>query len=372
MHRPPAEIGQSVEEVDTPALIVELDAFERNLRRMAGLAKQYGVHLRPHAKTHKTPAIAHLQVAAGAIGVCCQKVSEAEVMVENGIADVYVSNEVVGRRKVERLAALARRARVSTCIDHPDQIAPLSQAACRFGVTIGVRVEIRVGNRCGVPPGISAVALANEITGSPGLRFEGLQSYNGRSQHIHPLDERLAAAAQTIASTRMTRDALTSAGYDCLYIGGAGSGTYAQEGTSGVFNELQTGSYLFMDADYAKLLGPEGAPVADWEHSLFILSTVMSRPEAARAIVDAGLKSVSLDSGPPVLAGNRVAEYVRHGDDHSGWLFENPLDAPGLGEKIRMIPGHCDPTVNMYDWLVGIRGGRVETLWPVLARGALT
>lgn len=338
MQRPPAEIGQSVEEVDTPALIVELDAFEANLQRMGRLAKEYGVHLRPHAKTHKTPAIAHLQVKAGAIGVCCQKVAEAEVMVEGGISDVYVSNEVVGQKKVERLAALGRRARISTCIDHPEQIAPLSEAARKFGVTLGVRVEIRVGNRCGVPPGSAAVALANEIAASPGLRFEGLQAYNGKAQHIYLHVERLVAATQTVADAKTTRDALKSAGFDCLYIGGAGSGTYDIEGKSGIYNELQTGSYLFMDLDYAKLRGAGGAPVVDWQHSLFVLATVMSRPEPARAICDAGLKSVSIDSGPPALAGNARAEWVRGGDDHSGWLYTDASEAPAMGQKIRILP----------------------------------
>ncbi len=372
MQRPPAEIGQPVDEVDTPALIVELDAFEANLQRMARLAKEYGVHLRPHAKTHKTPAIAQMQVRAGAIGVCCQKVAEAEVMVEGGITDVYVSNEVVGRRKVERLAALGRRARLSTCVDHPDQIGPLRDAAQKFGVTLGVRVEIRVGNRCGVPPGISAVDLATQIASSPGLRFEGLQAYNGKAQHIYLHIERLVATTQTIGDARSTRDALKNAGFECLYIGGAGSGTYAIEGQSGVYNELQTGSYLFMDLDYAKLRGPSGAPLGDWQHSLFVLATVMSRPEPARAICDAGLKSVSIDSGPPALAGNARAEWVRGGDDHSGWLYADAGEAPAIGEKIRIIPGHCDPTINMHDWFVGIRDGKVEALWPILARGAVT
>ena len=372
MQRPPAEIGQSVEEVDTPALIVELDAFEANLQRMARLGKEYGINFRPHAKTHKTPAIAQLQVRAGAIGVCCQKVAEAEVMVEGGIADVYVSNEVVGRKKVERLAALGRRARISTCIDHPDQIQPLSDAARRFGVTLGVRVEIRVGNRCGVPPGTAAVDLANQIAASPGLRFEGLQAYNGKAQHIYGHAERLIAVTQTIADARNTRDALKAAGFDCRYIGGAGTGTYAIEGQSGIYNELQCGSYLFMDVDYGKLRNAGGAPVVDWQHSLFVLATVMSRPEPARAICDAGLKSVSIDSGPPALAGNARAEWVRGGDDHSGWLYADPADAPALGDKIRLVPGHCDPTINMHDWFVGIRGGKVEALWPILARGAVT
>jgi 3-hydroxy-D-aspartate aldolase len=372
MQRPPAEIGQPVEDVDTPALIVELDAFEAKLQKMARLAREYGVHLRPHAKTHKAPAIAHLQMRAGAIGVCCQKVSEAEVMVDAGIADVYVSNEVVGRQKVDRLAALARRARLSTCVDHPDQVEPLSTAARKFGVSLGVRVEIRVGNRCGVPPGVSAVDLATQIAASPNLRFEGLQAYNGKAQHIYMHIERLVASTQTVADARATREALKAVGYDCLYIGGAGTGTFAIEGQSGIYNELQAGSYLFMDLDYAKLRGPSGAPVEEWQHSLFVLSTVMSRPEPTRAICDAGLKSVSIDSGPPALDGNARAEWVRGGDDHSGWLYADAGEAPAIGDKVRILPGHVDPTVNMHDWFVGVRDGKVETLWPILARGAVT
>ena len=370
MMRPPASLGQRLEEVDTPALIVDLDAFERNLRSLADAVAGRGVRVRAHAKTHKCPEIARRQVAAGAVGVCCQKVSEAEAMVEGGIADVLVSNEVVGAPKLARLAELATRARIGVCVDDAANVRDVSVAARRSGATLDVYVEIDVGaRRCGVAPGEAALGLAREIAGAPGLRFAGLQAYHGAAQHLRTMAERRAAIEFAAQAARDTRALIESAGIACPTVTGGGSGTFAFEIESRAFDEIQPGSYVFMDADYGRNLGDDGQPIHAFQHSLFILATVMSHTTPQRAAVDVGLKAHSVDSGMPTVVGIAGARYTRASDEHGVIELAGP-GAVALGQKIRLIPGHCDPTVNLYDWLVCYRGERVEEIWPISARGA--
>ena len=373
MH-PPAAVGMSLAEVDTPSLLIDLDALERNLRRMAEAAPPNGkVRLRAHAKTHKSPAIAHKQIALGALGICCQKVSEAEIFVQNGIGDVLVSNEVAGRGKLERLAALARHARIGVCADDAANVADLEAAAAAFGVRLRVLVEIDVGAaRCGTAPGEPAVRLAETIARAPHLEFGGLQAYHGSAQHIRSHEERRAAIGRAATLARDTRDLLRRGGLDCPLITGAGTGSFRFEIETGVYDELQCGSYVFMDADYARNQDATGATAAEFEHSLFVWTTVMSRPTADRAVVDAGLKSFSVDSGMPVVCDAPDAVLDRASDEHGRILLTGSTDGFRVGDKIRLIPGHCDPTVNLHDWYVGVRGGRVEAVWPIAARGALS
>jgi D-threonine aldolase len=367
--RPPASIGQRLDEVDTPALVVELDAFERNLRALTD-AVAGRVRVRAHAKTHKCPEIARRQLAAGAVGVCCQKVSEAEAMVEGGIADVLVSNEVVGARKLERLAALAKRARIGVCVDDAANVRELAAAAAGAGVTLDAYVEIDVGaRRCGVAPGEPALALAREVAARPELRFAGLQAYQGAAQHLRSMAERRAAIAAAARAARDTRGLIESAGIACPTVTGAGSGSFIFEIESGAFDEIQPGSYVFMDADYARNVW--AAPLPRFEHALFVLATVMSRSAAGRAVLDAGLKASSVDSGLPTVWQRSGLRYARASDEHGVLEIEPGAPAPALGEKLLLVPGHCDPTVNLYDWYVCVRGGTVETLWPITARGAL-
>jgi len=377
-HAPaPARIGDPLSEIDTPALIVDLDAFERNIARMAAKVSAMrasggnaSLQLRPHAKTHKSPDIAARQIAAGAIGVCVQKVAEAEALVDGGVADVLVSNEVVGRSKLARLAALARRARLSVCVDHPDNVRALSAAMVEAGASIDVLVEIDVGaGRCGVPPGEPAAALAQQVASSPGLRFAGLQAYHGSAQHLRSVAERQQAIAGAVGKAASTRAMIEALGIAVPKITGAGTGTFELEGASGVYSELQAGSYIFLDADYARNQAASGSTFAEFEHSLFILATVMSRPVAGRAVCDAGHKASSSDSGYPTVPDMEGAAYVGASDEHGVIRLDQPGVALAIGDKIRLIPGHCDPTVNLHDWFVGVRAGRVESLWPVSGRG---
>ncbi|MEZ5652379.1 MAG: DSD1 family PLP-dependent enzyme [Burkholderiaceae bacterium] len=368
---PPARVGDSLGDILTPALVVDLDAFEANLDRLRARCEGFGVRLRAHAKTHKSADIGLLQMSrGGACGVCCQKVSEAEAMVAGGITDVLVSNQVIGAARIARLVALARQARVIVCVDDAGNVDELAAAAGRAGVTLECLVEIDTGmGRCGVRPGAAAVALAQRVAGHPSLRFAGLQAYDGRAQHVYDYDTRRARIDGVVAATRETVRALQAAGLDCDIVGGAGTGTYGFEAASGVYNELQCGSYVFMDVDYGRVREAGGAGLSEFANSLFVLSTVMSVAVPGTAVCDAGLKALATDSGPPVVRGHEDLAVKGVSDEHT--ILADPGDSLTLGQRLWLIPGHCDPTCNLYDWYVAVRGGRVEALWPVSARGCL-
>ena len=367
----PAEIGMALEDVDTPALLLDLDAFEFNIQLMAGFAKKFGINHRPHAKTHKSPVVAQKQIAAGAVGQCCQKVAEAEILVAGGVSNVLVSNQIVGRRKLDRLAGLARNANISVCVDDQDNINQINAAAKRFNAKIDVLVEIDIGaGRCGVVPGKAAVELAQIIAKNSNLTFGGLQAYQGRAQHIRGFGERKIAIEKAGKLVQETIHLLSEAGLECRLVTGAGTGTFQFEADSGIWNELQAGSYCFMDADYGLNLNETGEFINTFRNSLFIWSTIMSHPTKDRAVVDAGHKATSIESGLPLVADLKDVKYVSASDEHGSLaLGRDAIDAK-IGQKIRLIPGHCDPTVNLHDWYIGIRNGIVESVWPVEARGA--
>lgn len=370
---PPASPGMPEADIDTPALLIDLDAFEANLDRMATLLSPTKARLRGHAKTHKSPVIARLQIAHGAIGQCVQKVSEAEALAWGGIPDILVSNEVVSKAKLARLAALTPLARVAVCVDDPSEIRVLDDVAEAARTRLSVLVEIDVGaGRCGCPPGLPAGELARQIAASPHLRFLGLQAYHGSAQHIRKYEERKAAAEAAIRCTELTIEELHRRKLDCPIVGGGGTGSFMFEATSNIYNEIQAGSYCFMDADYGRDLDANGAPVTTFSQSLFVLTSVMSRPRSGFAVVDAGHKAVAVDSGLPLVWKRPSVQYVGSSDEHGNVSFGPESSPLVLGEKLRLVPGHCDPTVDLYDWYVGVRDGRVECLWPITARGGLS
>lgn len=374
---PPAQPGQSFAEIDTPALILDLDAFERNLVTMAAFAEAAGVRLRPHAKTHKSPEIALRQIAHGAVGQCCQKVGEAEVLVAGGVSDVLVTNEIVGPAKLDRLARLAREARIGLCVDHVDGVREAAEAAARHDVVFDVLVELDIGSRrCGVAPGEAAVRLAEAVARSNSLRLSGVQAYHGSAQHMRSIDERREAIERAGLLTRNVVERIRQIGLPCEIVSGAGTGTFDLEGRSGIWNELQAGSYIFMDADYARNRNADGTPFQTFEHALFILAGVMSKPVPDRAIVDAGHKTAAVDSGMPTAFRREGVIYTKPSDEH-GILTGDPAALPHRGDRLLLVPGHCDPTVNLHDWYVCVRGlhgpdAHVEAVWPVAGRGALT
>jgi len=272
---------------------------------------------------------------------------------------------------LRRLAALAQDATVALCFDSAEQVDAASRVAKDFGVELGALVEIDVGmERCGVAPGKAAAALARSIADAPNLKFRGLQAYHGRAQHLPTHQQRAQAIASAVDAVRETLDALKADSLDCEIVAGAGTGTFAFEAESGVYNELQVGSYVFMDTDYARIGNKDGGRYTAFEHSLFVLGTVISTPTADRAIVDAGLKSYSAEKGPPWVHGLDDVEVTNVSDEHGKLVLGPKAKRLTIGEKIWLIPGHCDPTVNLHDWYVGVRNGRVEALWPIAARGA--
>ena len=369
-----AQPGDPIERIDTPALVIDLDAMERNLARMAGFAAEHRMRLRPHAKMHKSAAIAKLQMAAGAVGVCVQKVSEAEALAGGGVADIFITNEVVSEAKLARVAALAKHIKLAIAVDSGLGVERLARAVKAAGSNVDVFVEIDVGQgRCGVAP-TAAGALAHQVV-AHGLRLAGLQAYHGRAQHLREAAQREAATRHAVTLARTAQATVTAAGIHCPLVTGAGTGSFVHEAASGVYGELQPGSYLFMDADYAQNEPTPHAP--RFEHALFVKSQVMSRG-TSHAVVDAGHESHAIDSGlPRVWAGGAFSplKFDNGGDEHGILLAHGGAALPALGDTVWLVPGHCDPTVNLHDHLVAVRGGLdhgvVEAIWPVDARGCL-
>ncbi len=375
-----ATVGQPIERLETPSLVIDLDAMERNLQRMANFAHVHGLRLRPHAKTHKSAELAQQQMSLGAVGVCVQKTDEALALAHAGVTDIYISNEVLAEPKLDRLAQAVRElpCRFAIAVDSLLGIERLSTALARARVetpaVIDVFVEIDVGQgRCGAGSPEDALLLAHQIQAHPSLRLAGLQAYHGGAQHLRTVGERDAALAASANTVRATVAQWQSAGLQVPLITGAGTGSLVRETASGLWGELQAGSYLFMDADYAANEGDPGAPV--FEHALFIKSQVISRG-MHHAVCDAGHKSHAIDSGLPAVAWPSGLRFANGGDEHGLLRVTDEGQLPALGDTVWLVPGHCDPTVNLHDWYIGVRGGLtrgvIERVIPIDARGALT
>ena len=375
-------VGRAAIDIDTPALVIDLDAMARNLARMAAFASQHQVRLRPHAKMHKSAVLANMQMAAGAVGVCAQKIAEAECLAAGGVNDIFISNEVISPPKLARVAALAQRlaqagGRLSIAVDSALGITRLSAALAAVTTRMEVFVEIDVGQRrCGVLPSEPVLALARQIALHPQLRFAGLQAYHGAAQHFRTAAERRAAIKRVTHEVAETVALLEARGFAVDLVTGAGTGTFSLEAGSGVYGELQAGSYLFMDADYARNEGDAAQP--SFEHALFVKAQVMSA-SATHVVADAGHKSHAVDSGLPKVwgFGADAGLEVSACSDESA-VIKSVIGAtlPALGDIVWLIPGHCDPTVNLHDAMIGVRGGLqqgvVERIIKVDARGALT
>ena len=368
----PAMVGMDEADIQTPCLVLDLDALECNIIKMGQFAKDKNMRHRVHGKMHKSVDVALLQEKlGGSCGVCCQKVSEAEAFVRGGIKDVLVSNQVRDPAKIDRLARLPKLgARAICCVDDLANITDLLAAAVKHGTQIECLVEIDCGaGRCGVQSTEDVVAIATAIDAAEGLKFAGLQAYQGAMQHLDDYQERKAKIEVAVAMVADAVAALKSVGLECDIVGGGGTGSYYFEGESGVYNELQCGSYAFMDADYGRILDRDGKRIdqGEWQNALFLLTSVMSHAKADKAICDAGLKAQSVDSGLPVIFGRTDVEYIKCSDEHG--VIADPDGVLKVGDKLKLVPGHCDPTCNVHDWYVGVRNGKVEALWPITARG---
>jgi D-serine deaminase-like pyridoxal phosphate-dependent protein len=350
--------------VDTPALLLDLDRVERNLDRMAALVAATPVKLRPHAKTHKTARIAQMQLDRGAIGICCAKLGEAEMLAGGGITNVLITTELVGEQKLQRLIALAARTAPTIVVDDARAAAAISAAAVAAGLRIDTLVDIDVGqHRTGTAPGAPAVALGKAVAALPGLRLRGLQGYEGHVQHIATPAERRAANAAAMTLLCDTAAAFAAAGLATEIVTTGGTGTALFAAGFDAVTDVQPGSYVVMDAQYGDVEG------IGFESALTVLATVLSVRDTW-AIVDAGYKSLGSDAGVPRVPGVE-AEFRFAGDEHGKLVFDGS-PALALGSTVQIVPGHCDTTVNLHDEFVVHRSGTYVERWPILGRGKIT
>jgi len=368
----PAQPGDPIQEIDTPALILDLDKFEANLRRMADFAARAHVRIRPHAKVHKCAEIARRQINAFDGGICCQKLGEAEAMLAGDVTDILITSQVVGERKMRRLARLARHyapARLGLCIDHPDVARQLAAVCEAEEARLEVYVDVDLGqNRGGVQTPEAAVELARILVSSPNLSLMGIHAFSSMAQYRRGAPERREATDRGAQRASVMRDALVAANLPCDVVCGGGTGSFLYEAASGVFNEIHAGSFALMDINYTRNEHDPAGP--RFECALFVLSCVISVGEE-RATLDAGLKAFSTDTGPPqpTFPGWRVRAVA---DEHTVLIRATEDGQPvKLGDKALLIPNRSDPTVNLHDWIVAVRANSVEAVWPIDARGAM-
>jgi D-serine deaminase-like pyridoxal phosphate-dependent protein len=356
-------VGASRDAIDTPALLIDRERLEGNIQRMADLFRNTPIRLRPHFKTHKCVEIAGLQLEAGAVGITCAKLGEAEVLADAGVQDILMANQVVGPIKIARLIDLERRCDVMVAVDSSSNIRSLSTAAVEAGVDIRCLVEVNIGmNRCGVQPGEQALELARVVASSPGLVFTGLQAYEGHLQEVVPYEERRRRTLEDVQKAIETRHLIEADGIPVAIVSGGGSGTHTITGHLAGINELQVGSYATMDAAYASVGG------VDFENALTVLATVISRPAPDRAIVDAGLKAITPEFGEPrvLVPGATFREFH---EEHGELLLEGSARELQVGDKVELIPAHGCTTFNLYDVVHVMRRGRLIERWKVAGRG---
>lgn len=362
-------LGLHKTELPTPALLIDLDALEANIATMAAHAQAVGINLRPHAKSHKCPEIAKRQMAAGAVGVCAATISEAEVLVEAGIASILITSPMAGGEKIARLVRLTmRQPEVMAVVDNASHAAQLSQAAADAQVTLNVLVDIDPGmHRTGIPAGEGAVALAELIARLPHLRLRGLQCYSGTTAHVVGFEARRAHSSQALTPALELFAELRKRGLPIEIMTGGSTGTYNIDCALPGMTELQVGSYVFMDIEYRDIGGKDGPVYRDFAHSLTVLSTVVSKSHAGLATVDAGIKGFATDRqfGPEPKDITGVT-YHFGGDEHGILSLAQPSRELRFGDKLEFLVPHCDPNVNLYDRVFCVRGDRVEAIWPIV------
>lgn len=360
-------------DLSTPALLVDLDLLEANVAAMAAHARRAGCHLRPHAKTHKCPAIARMQVAAGARGIAVATVAEAEAMVAAGLPGVLLTSPIADRGKVGRMIDLARAGGdVSLAVGHSHQANLLAEAAEAAGVAVDVLIDLDMGDRrFGIEPGAPALELARLVGRSPALRVRGVQAYYGYAAHVEGFEARRATSLEALARAVDTFEALKGAGFPVEFLSCGSTGTYNIDCELPVPVELQGGSYVFLDNEYRAVGGPGSDLYTDFHRSLTVLATVVSAHHADRVTVDAGTKSFASDTPfRPEARGRPDLAYEFHGDEFGRVALRPDAagDLPRLGDRVEFYPPHCDPTVNLYDRIHAVRGDRVEAVWPIVAR----
>jgi D-serine deaminase-like pyridoxal phosphate-dependent protein len=364
-------IGRPIADLDTPALLVEATELESNIRTMADLVRGGSSHLRPHCKTHKSATIARMQLAAGATGVCCAKLSEAEaIAARGGVEDIMVTTPVVGRNKVDRLVALARSVKTTVLVDDPGTFEALDHAGARAGRILDVVIEVDVGQgRCGVPPGSPAAGLVDSLQPYRSLNFKGLHGYQGKLQMVRRYQERRSAIRRALDLLEDSAEKIRKSGHDIEILTGGGSGSLPVDLDLGVLNEFQPGSYVFMDSNYRQIEWDSAGNPPPFRSCLTLLGGVVSRPTPERAIVDIGWKAASSDSGSPVPEDPELA-FEFAGDEHG--IIQRRDGAPlglALGAKLKLVPSHCDTTVNLHSIYHVVRSGQLEAIWTIEGRG---
>ena len=356
-------------DIPTPALLVDLDAFEDNITKMALHLKTRGKAFRPHGKTHKCPEVAKALLRAGAVGCCAARLSEAEVFAEFAIPGLLVTTAVIGKDKIARAVALADKAPDTIfVVDDRQNVRDINDAAGARSQPINLAVDLFFG-RTGIAPGQPAVELAQLIDKLPNIMFAGLQSYDGAAAHTTPFDARAARTRTTMGKAVETRAMIERAGMACPLVTGGSTGTYRFDSENPGITELQPGSFVFMDMEYGTIGGPDGSEYRDFKNSLTVVTTVVSRP-AGFAIVDGGYKAFSTDRPfTPQAVGIEGVVYGWAGDEHGRLDMANASRDLRLGDRVEFIPPHVDPTVNLYDSIYALRGDRVEAVWPIAARG---
>jgi len=358
-------LGRRIEEIDTPALLLDLDIMERNIAAMANFFKGVDAELRPHLKTHKTPILAHKQIEAGAIGMTCAKLGEAEPLVESGIREILIANEIVGPAKMGRLLSLAKSADIMVCVDNPRNVEELSEAAEAVGAPLRVLVDVDVGmHRCGVQPGEPALALAQEVEGAKALKFAGLMGYEGHAVEIPSFQERRKTAEKSMKLLIETKELVEDAGLEVSIVSAGGTGTYEITGTYPGVTEVQAGSYIVMDTLYKSIEGMEAFEIA-----ISVLTTVISRSQPNIAIIDAGLKVITREFGMPLVKGLEGAKVLHLSEEHGKLELEGEARSLRVGDKIEFLPSHCCTTINLHDYFYGVRDGRLEAVWEIAGRG---
>lgn len=367
-----AEYGRPVADLDTPALLVDLDALEGNLAIMQRTVAANGIAVRPHAKTHKTPAIARMQLDAGAVGISVAKVSEAQALFDHGIEPLLMTTSNVTPYKIRRAMGLARRnPAFIQATDTEENARHLSEAAAAAGVEAPVVVDVDPGgHRTGITPGEPALGLARLVDRLPGLTLRGLLCYDGGSQHVHGFEKRRDQTLERLAAAADTCERMQASGLDTGIFSGGGTGTYNIDHRTPGFTDVQAGSYVFMDAQYLAIGGESDPEVyTDFQPSLTILATVLNAQYEGRATTDAGAKACTINKPWALVKGETGMSYTSGSDEFGTLRYENPSRTYRVGDRLELIVSHCDPVVNLYDHLYAVRNGMVEAVWSIAARG---
>jgi D-serine deaminase-like pyridoxal phosphate-dependent protein len=367
----PMKAGISKSELDTPALCVDLDKLERNIAKMQRTANANKIGVRPHAKTHKCAAIAKLQMAAGALGICAAKLSEAEALLEEGVDRILMTTSNLPPAKIRRAMQLKKRfPGFIQAVDYDQNVRDLNDAARASGVVADVVIDVAVGTRTGIPPGEDAIKLAQLVDKQPGLKLRGLLSYDGGAQHIDTFAARKERALKNIEENARTQEKMKSSGLNTEIFSGGGTGTYNIYHLVPGFTDVQAGSYIFMDMQYVAIGNADGQPVYDdFEPSLTVLTTVVNNRFPGRLTTDGGAKALTLNVPHAGVIGEPGMDYNAGSDEFGSITFKEQRRDWKMGDRMEVIVPHCDPVVNLYDFIYGIRNERVETVWPITARG---